>query len=94
MPDISRDDGYDPDRWDWPPRSRLDGSALGGSAFVGGFKSGNRGFEVAHRALRSSVRRLDLSVHQVSPEDVGRLPGFGRSPREIAASARWITRTH
>ena len=62
----------DPDRWDWPPRSRLDGSALGGSAFVGGFKSGNRGFEVAHRALRSSVRRLDLGVHQLSPEDVGR----------------------
>jgi tRNA (mo5U34)-methyltransferase len=62
----------DPDRWDWPPRARLDGSAVGGRAIVAGFKSQNRGFEVAHRALRSSVRRLDLSVHDLAAEDVGR----------------------
>ena len=61
----------DPDRWDWPPRSRLDGSAARGRAFVGAFKSGSRGFDVAHRALRSSVRRLDISVHELAAEDVG-----------------------
>ena len=61
----------DPDRWDWPPHSRLGEDAHERLQFLADFKSDASGFKLAHETLRSKVERLDLSIYELSPERVG-----------------------
>lgn len=59
-------DLLDPNDWDWPrntqPEALRDVSAM---------KGRGEGFEVAAEALGSSVKRLELSVYDLDPADVG-----------------------
>jgi tRNA (mo5U34)-methyltransferase len=54
--------------WDWPPDIRGQGPAR--LAAVAGPKRGS-GFELAREALGSAVRRVELSVYDLRPEQVG-----------------------
>jgi tRNA (mo5U34)-methyltransferase len=59
-------DILDPAEWDWPARS-----AAATMAEIGRRKAAGRGFEVAHRALGSAVRRLERSVYDLERDEVG-----------------------
>jgi tRNA (mo5U34)-methyltransferase len=61
-------DVRDPAQLDWPgvPRSEARMREIGGAELVK-----HRGFEIAHRALHSSVQLCELSVYQLSPDEVG-----------------------
>jgi tRNA (mo5U34)-methyltransferase len=59
-------DVLDPYQWDWPVRSSEDVIAE-----VGRRKAGGRGFEIAHEALGSKVRRHALSVYDLDPAELG-----------------------
>ena len=59
-------DVLDPAKWDWPAGSEQETVATMASRQAGG-----RGFEIASRALGSSVTRLERSVYDLDPEDVG-----------------------
>jgi tRNA (mo5U34)-methyltransferase len=54
--------------WDWPAGARR----LGGASLEALAGQKGRGFEVAHAALGSSVRKQELSVYDLDPERVGR----------------------
>jgi tRNA (mo5U34)-methyltransferase len=56
------------ENWDWPPRLRARGP--GALAEIAGPKKG-LGFEIARRALGSSVQRELLSVYELTPERIG-----------------------
>ena len=58
----------DPGGWDWPLRTRELGPQV--LATMAGEKNG-RGFELARRALGSSVERVEVSVYDLAPERVG-----------------------
>lgn len=59
----------DPSGWDWPLATRERGvQAVTGAA---GGKTG-LGFEIAKRALGSAVQRVEVSVYDLHPEDLGR----------------------
>jgi tRNA (mo5U34)-methyltransferase len=60
-------DVLDPHRWDWPVGSSEETVA----ALARRMASGD-GFSIAHRALGSHVRRLDLSVYDLDPREIGR----------------------
>jgi tRNA (mo5U34)-methyltransferase len=60
----------DPERWDWPA-SRQRERVAGGRNIVDRFKGDARPFDVAKRALGSSVERVDMSVYDVSSERIG-----------------------
>jgi len=57
----------DPRGWDWPARATPTGMEM-----LGVMKGEDRAFDVAARALRSRVRREDLSVYALDPERLGR----------------------
>jgi hypothetical protein len=57
----------DPERLDWP----LDARRSGPEAVRRARATRGPGFEVAHRALGSSVKRVDLSVYDLDPTAVG-----------------------
>ena len=57
----------DPGGWDWPARATPTGMEM-----LGVMKGEDRAFDVAARALRSRVRREDLSVYALHPERLGR----------------------
>ena len=59
-------DVLDPARWDWPVRSPSDVREA-----IGKRQAGGAGFEIAKRELGSSVERLDRSVYDLDPADVG-----------------------
>jgi tRNA (mo5U34)-methyltransferase len=59
-------DVLDPAKWDWPVGSPADVVAE-----VGKRKAGGVGFEIAREALGSSVKRVELSVYDLSPEVLG-----------------------
>ncbi|MGI9080705.1 MAG: class I SAM-dependent methyltransferase [Thermoleophilaceae bacterium] len=59
-------DVLDPARWDWPA-----GSDPETVATLAQRQAGGRGFEIARRALGSSVERLERSVYELDPGDVG-----------------------
>jgi tRNA (mo5U34)-methyltransferase len=59
-------DVLDPAKWDWPANSPPEWIAS-----LARRKAGGRGFELAHRALGSTVRRLELSVYELDEADVG-----------------------
>src|SRR3954449_8808986 len=59
-------DLLDPTRWDWPqaaPASVLEALAAR--------KRGGEGFLVAREALRSSVVRMERSVYELDPDEIG-----------------------
>ena len=58
----------DPNELDWPPRLRPGGVRReeGGYPLAGG-----SAFQVAHRALDSSVQRLNTSIYDATPERLG-----------------------
>src|SRR5947209_2256858 len=60
-------DVLDPAGWDWPAGSRPDVRAQ-----LGERKARGAGFELAQRALASSVRRLERSVYDLDPVVDGR----------------------
>jgi tRNA (mo5U34)-methyltransferase len=60
-------DVLDPRRWDWPS-----GSPEPVIAEVGDRLAGGAGFEIARRALGSSVMRRDLSIYDLDPDELGR----------------------
>ena len=57
-----------PDALDWPPRLRRAGEAR---LAEGAALAEDRGFQVAHRALGSSVERRTLSIYDATPDQVG-----------------------
>src|SRR4051794_40966749 len=59
-------DVLDPRDWDWP--AVADEETI---AAIGRRKEGGRGFELAHRALGSSVRFEERSVYDLDPAAVG-----------------------
>jgi len=59
-------DVNDPDGWDWPADSTEEAVAA-----IARRKAGGSGFELAHRALGSRVERLDLSVYDLDPSEIG-----------------------
>jgi tRNA (mo5U34)-methyltransferase len=61
----------DPARWDWPPYMRLGGDRPAGEIILDDFKAGDIGFRVAQEALDSQVRRVDLSIYELSPDTLG-----------------------
>jgi tRNA (mo5U34)-methyltransferase len=58
----------DHNAWDWPAALRAQGPER--LAAVAGPEKG-RGFEVARRALGSRVEKVEVSVYDLSPEDLG-----------------------
>ena len=60
-------DILDPREWDWPV-----GSDEATIAAIGERKRRGEGFELVHRALGSSVRRLERSVYDLDEAEVGR----------------------
>ncbi len=59
-------DVLDPARWDWPA-----GSDPETIATLAARQAGGRGFEIASRALGSAVERLERSVYDLDPDDIG-----------------------
>lgn len=60
-------DILDPEQWDWPAGSEAETIAT-----IGRRKGRGEGFEIARRALGSSVRRLERSVYDLDESDAGR----------------------
>jgi tRNA (mo5U34)-methyltransferase len=54
--------------WDWPPKLRASGSEYL-RELAGPDKT--RGFQIAHRALRSKVEHRLISIYDLAPETVG-----------------------
>jgi tRNA (mo5U34)-methyltransferase len=63
-------DILDPQRWDWPPRERRTGHG-GGLAMLEAIKGRGEAFGLACEALGSRVERLDLSVYDLDPVELG-----------------------
>lgn len=59
-------DLLDPAQWDWPV-----GSDSAVVEQIGSRQASGRGFEIASRELRSSVQRLERSVYDLDPDEVG-----------------------
>ncbi len=59
-------DVLDPSRWDWP--AGADEEVI---ATMATRQAGGRGFDIAKRELGSSVERLERSVYELDPDDVG-----------------------
>lgn len=63
-------DILDEARWDWPPELRVRDSMYG-LEVVREFKQQGRAFEVAHEIIGSKVQRIDMSVYDLAPDDLG-----------------------
>jgi hypothetical protein len=61
----------DPYRWDWPARARIRESYDGGKENLEKIKRNGNGFPIAREILGSSVERHELTVYEISPEDLG-----------------------
>ena len=64
--DVVAVDVLDPQKWDWPA-----GSGEVARREIGKRKGSGNGFEIAHAALGSNVVRHELSVYEVSPDELG-----------------------
>jgi tRNA (mo5U34)-methyltransferase len=64
-------DILDEDRWDWPPELRVR-NTMGGLQYIREFKQQGLAFEVAHEIIGSQVERIDVSIYDLSPEQLGR----------------------
>ena len=60
-------DILDPLQWDWPANSATETIEA-----INQRKAGGVGFEIARRELGSSVQRIEMSVHDLDPREVGR----------------------
>lgn len=60
----------DPDRWDWPPRERLDPDRLA-MQVLAAVKGRGEGFRTARERLGSNVDRRNLSVYDLDPTVLG-----------------------
>jgi tRNA (mo5U34)-methyltransferase len=60
-------DVLDPARWDWPAGASAEVREVMAARHAGGV-----GFDIAKREFRSSVERLDRSVYELDPDDVGK----------------------
>ena len=63
-------DILDEARWDWPPELRVRDD-MSGLAYTREFKQQGRAFEVAHEIIGSKVERIDMSIYDLSPQEVG-----------------------
>jgi tRNA (mo5U34)-methyltransferase len=63
-------DILDEARWDWPPELVLR-RAMGGLEYLREFKQQGKAFELAHEILGSSVDRIDMSIYDLSPAEIG-----------------------
>jgi tRNA (mo5U34)-methyltransferase len=61
----------DPYRWDWPARARIRESYDGGKENLEQIKRAGNGFPIAREALGSSVERHELTVYEISPDELG-----------------------
>lgn len=61
----------DPYRWDWPARTRIRESYEGGKANLDLTKERGNGFPIVHELLGSSVERHEMTVYEISPEQLG-----------------------
>jgi hypothetical protein len=61
----------DPYRWDWPARARIRESYEGGKENLEVIKRAGNGFPIAREALGSSVERHEMTVYEISPEQLG-----------------------
>jgi tRNA (mo5U34)-methyltransferase len=61
----------DPYRWDWPMRTRILESYQGGKENLELIKRNGNGFPIVHEALASSVQRHEMTVYEISPEQLG-----------------------
>jgi tRNA (mo5U34)-methyltransferase len=59
-------DVLDPQQWDWPGDTEPETVSV-----LATQKAGGVGFELARRALGSSVERRELSIYDLAPDDVG-----------------------
>jgi tRNA (mo5U34)-methyltransferase len=64
--DVVAIDVLDPRDWDWPTTASEDAVAA-----IGSRKAEGRGFDIAHRALGSSVRFEELSVYDLEADRIG-----------------------
>jgi tRNA (mo5U34)-methyltransferase len=60
-------DVADATAWDWPERARQ----VDVGTWEGGGAGEHPGFDIAHRALGSRVRRIELSAYDASPGELG-----------------------
>ena len=60
----------DPDRWDWPPRDRLQPERLAVQVLEA-VKGRGEGFRHAAERLGSKVERVERSVYDLDPSDLG-----------------------
>jgi tRNA (mo5U34)-methyltransferase len=60
-------DVLDPAKWDWPLASDRDAREA-----IAERKGAGEGFEIARDAIESSVRRIEQSVYDLDPDDIGR----------------------
>ena len=61
----------DPQRWDWPAGALESSDSASGLRMLDEFKSAGAAFELARRALGSRVQRVDLSVYDLDPREIG-----------------------
>ncbi len=61
----------DPYLWDWPARTRIKESYVGGKENLDTIKRNGNGFPIARDALGSSVERHELTVYEISSEILG-----------------------
>jgi len=61
----------DPYRWDWPARTRIKESYVGGKENLDTIKRNGNGFPIARDAIGSSVQRHELTVYEISSEMLG-----------------------
>ena len=64
--EVTAIDVIDPSGWDWPARATAEMSAA-----MEQRKAKGAGFELARETLGSAVNRLELSVYDLAPEQVG-----------------------
>jgi tRNA (mo5U34)-methyltransferase len=65
--EVTAVDVLDPAQWDWPA-----GSEAAARATIGARMGAADGFELARQALGSRVERLDRSVYDLDPDELGR----------------------
>src|SRR5436305_3693354 len=61
----------DPYRWDWPARARIRESYEGGKENLEQIERNGNGFPIAREVLGSSVERHEMTVYEISPEELG-----------------------
>lgn len=61
----------DPYRWDWPVRARIRESYEGGKENLETIRRDGNGFPIAKEILGSAVQRHEMTVYEISPDQLG-----------------------